>query len=74
MLLISIAAPYQELPDKPGYVPVYIREGNTPLSEVNPKLVEAFHENEESNQPQLKVRKLVIILNPVKLKPLTIFK
>ncbi|KAI8123325.1 hypothetical protein CVS40_6119 [Lucilia cuprina] len=47
--VIAIAAPYQELPPKPGYVPVYIREGDTPLSQVNPILVEAFHEDEESN-------------------------
>ncbi|XP_037806509.1 uncharacterized protein LOC119600394 [Lucilia sericata] len=53
--VIATAAPYQELPPKPGYVPVYIREGNTPLSQVNPKLVEAFHEYEVSNLPQLEV-------------------
>ncbi|KAM7355858.1 uncharacterized protein ACRADG_001803 [Cochliomyia hominivorax] len=49
------AAPYQELPPRPGFVPVYIREGNTPLSEVNPKLVEAFHEDEESNNIQKEI-------------------
>lgn len=27
----------------PGYVPVYIRNGDTPLYEINPDLAEAFH-------------------------------
>ncbi|GBP77591.1 hypothetical protein EVAR_90227_1 [Eumeta japonica] len=27
----------------PGYVPVYIRNGDTPLEEINPELAEAFH-------------------------------
>lgn len=27
----------------PGYVPVYIRTGDTPLEEINPDLAEAFH-------------------------------
>lgn len=27
----------------PGYVPVYIRPGDTPLEEINPDLAEAFH-------------------------------
>ncbi|XP_073838183.1 uncharacterized protein [Musca autumnalis] len=43
---IVAAAPYQELPPREGHVPVYIRVGNQPLSEVNPKLIEAFHEDE----------------------------
>ncbi|TMW50652.1 hypothetical protein DOY81_004269 [Sarcophaga bullata] len=48
--VVAIAAPIQELPPRAGHVPVYIREGNTPLSQVNPKLVEAFHEDEEFSQ------------------------
>lgn len=28
----------------PGYVPVYIRTGDTPLEEINLDLAEAFHE------------------------------
>ncbi|XP_005187679.2 uncharacterized protein LOC101899932 [Musca domestica] len=43
---IVVAAPYQELPPRKGHVPVYIRVGDQPLSEVNPKLIEAFHEDE----------------------------
>nr|XP_014102994.1 uncharacterized protein LOC106627422 [Bactrocera oleae] len=38
------AAPYQELPPRAGHVPVYIREGDQPLSEIHPGLAEAFHE------------------------------
>lgn len=53
-LYLSDAAPaYQHLEPRQGYVPVYIREGNTPLSEIHPGLAEAFHENEQqttSNQ------------------------
>ncbi|XP_017495023.1 PREDICTED: uncharacterized protein LOC108383154, partial [Rhagoletis zephyria] len=44
------AAPYQELPPRPGHIPVYIREGNQPLSEIHPGLAEAFHELEELDQ------------------------
>ncbi|XP_037934705.1 uncharacterized protein LOC119669048 [Teleopsis dalmanni] len=43
------AAPYQELIPKPGYVAVYIREGNTPLSEIHPRLAEAFNEIESES-------------------------
>ena len=32
------------LPAIQGYIPVYIRYGNQPLEEINPKLAEAFHE------------------------------
>ncbi|OWR42177.1 uncharacterized protein LOC116779024 [Danaus plexippus] len=34
---------WQYLPEVPGYVPVYIRNGDTPLEEINPELAEAFH-------------------------------
>lgn len=34
---------WQFLPEKPGYIPVYIRPGDTPLEEINPDLAEAFH-------------------------------
>ncbi|XP_013188656.2 uncharacterized protein LOC106133470 [Amyelois transitella] len=34
---------WQFLPPVPGYVPVYIRTGDTPLEEINPDLAEAFH-------------------------------
>ncbi|XP_017467691.1 PREDICTED: uncharacterized protein LOC108360059 [Rhagoletis zephyria] len=44
------AAPYQELPPRPGHIPVYIREGNQPLSEIHPGLAEAFHELEQLDQ------------------------
>lgn len=36
--------PYQFLPTREGYVPVYIRLGDTPLNEINPELAVAFHE------------------------------
>ncbi|XP_059618254.1 uncharacterized protein LOC132262834 [Phlebotomus argentipes] len=35
---------YQVLPPREGYVPVYIRYGETPLDEINPNLADAFHE------------------------------
>ena len=44
ILTIPAAAPYQELPPRAGHVPVYIREGDQPLSEIHPGLAEAFHE------------------------------
>ncbi|XP_075163519.1 uncharacterized protein LOC142236145 [Haematobia irritans] len=59
--VITIAAPYQELPPRAGHVPVYIRVGDTPLSEVNPKLVEAFHEEET---PKLEEDKTPEVLVP----------
>lgn len=40
----SDAMPYQFLPTREGYVPVYIRMGDTPLNEINPDLAVAFHE------------------------------
>ncbi|KAM3967646.1 uncharacterized protein ACR2FA_011201 isoform 2-T2 [Aphomia sociella] len=41
---VVIARPkWQFLPPMPGYVPVYIRTGDTPLEEINPDLAEAFH-------------------------------
>ncbi|XP_077287046.1 uncharacterized protein LOC143911852 [Arctopsyche grandis] len=33
----------QFLPYRPGYVPVYIRSGDTPLEDINLDLAEAFH-------------------------------
>ncbi|XP_055298674.1 uncharacterized protein LOC129566615 isoform X2 [Sitodiplosis mosellana] len=54
--------PYQFLPMKEGYVPVYIRLGEQPLNDINPELAVAFHEvavngrqlksNDEFNEPQ----------------------
>ncbi|CAG9117784.1 unnamed protein product [Plutella xylostella] len=44
MCVIVEARPkWQILPPVPGYVPVYIRTGDTPLEEINPDLAEAFH-------------------------------
>ncbi|XP_001352424.2 uncharacterized protein [Drosophila pseudoobscura] len=40
------AAPYQELEPRKGHVPVYIRHGNEPLSEIHPGLAEAFKEGQ----------------------------
>lgn len=45
--LISDSKPvskYQDLPKKAGYVPVYIRVGNTPLEQINRDLARAFQE------------------------------
>uniref|UniRef100_A0A1A9VHK5 DUF4794 domain-containing protein n=1 Tax=Glossina austeni TaxID=7395 RepID=A0A1A9VHK5_GLOAU len=39
------AAPLQKLEPMPGYVPVYIREGDIALNDINPELAEAFHED-----------------------------
>lgn len=46
--------PYQFLPTREGYVPVYIRMGDTPLNEINPDLAVAFHEMGFVNGRQLK--------------------
>lgn len=35
---------FQSLSAKDGYVPVYIRVGDTPLDAINPALANAFHE------------------------------
>lgn len=35
---------YQILPPREGYIPVYIRFGDTPLEDINPELALAFHE------------------------------
>jgi len=48
VIQISESAPvYQFLPPKEGYVPVYIRLGDTPLDEINPDLASAFHEDKQ---------------------------
>ncbi|XP_020807692.1 uncharacterized protein LOC110183694 [Drosophila serrata] len=41
---LTEAAPYQELEPRKGHVPVYIRHGDEPLSEIHPGLAEAFKE------------------------------
>ncbi|XP_023949032.2 uncharacterized protein LOC112053734 [Bicyclus anynana] len=43
VVLIEARPKWQYLPAVPGYVPVYIRDGDTPLEEINPDLAEAFH-------------------------------
>ncbi|XP_063838161.1 uncharacterized protein LOC135087248 [Ostrinia nubilalis] len=42
-VVIEARPKWQFLPPVPGYVPVYIRAGDTPLEEINPDLAEAFH-------------------------------
>ncbi|XP_059048040.1 uncharacterized protein LOC131843421 [Achroia grisella] len=42
-VVIEARPKWQILPPMPGYVPVYIRTGDTPLEEINPELAEAFH-------------------------------
>ncbi|XP_026758902.2 uncharacterized protein LOC113518265 [Galleria mellonella] len=42
-VVIEARPKWQILPPMPGYVPVYIRTGDTPLEEINPDLAEAFH-------------------------------
>lgn len=52
-IIFSESAPvvesYQTLPHVPGYVPVYIRKGDTPLEEINLELAEAFRSHEEKS-------------------------
>ncbi|KAH8252161.1 hypothetical protein KR026_009656 [Drosophila bipectinata] len=48
-LLAIEAAPYQELEPRKGHVPVYIRHGDEPLSEIHPGLAEAFKEGESKS-------------------------
>ncbi|XP_013149566.1 PREDICTED: uncharacterized protein LOC106111910 isoform X2 [Papilio polytes] len=43
LVIIEARPRWQFLPPVPGYVPVYIRSGDTPLEEINPELAEAFH-------------------------------
>ncbi|CAG4979753.1 unnamed protein product [Parnassius apollo] len=43
LVIIEARPKWQFLPPVPGYVPVYIRTGDTPLEEINPDLAEAFH-------------------------------
>ncbi|RVE54474.1 hypothetical protein evm_000959 [Chilo suppressalis] len=42
-VVIEARPKWQYLPPVPGFVPVYIRTGDTPLDEINPELAEAFH-------------------------------
>ena len=53
-IFILDSYPYQFLPTRDGYVPVYIRVGDTPLNEINPELAVAFHEVAAVNGRQLK--------------------
>ncbi|KAH8296752.1 hypothetical protein KR054_010927, partial [Drosophila jambulina] len=43
------AAPYQELAPRKGHVPVYIRHGDEPLSDIHPGLAEAFKEGQSKD-------------------------
>ncbi|CAH2050110.1 unnamed protein product, partial [Iphiclides podalirius] len=43
LVIVEARPKWQILPPVPGYVPVYIRAGDTPLEEINPDLAEAFH-------------------------------
>ncbi|KAH8303851.1 hypothetical protein KR018_012107, partial [Drosophila ironensis] len=43
------AAPYQELEPRKGHVPVYIRHGDEPLSDIHPGLAEAFKEGQSQS-------------------------
>lgn len=42
-VVIEARPKWQFLPSVPGYVPVYIQTGDTPLDQINPELAEAFH-------------------------------
>lgn len=53
-IFILDSYPYQILPTRDGYVPVYIRVGDTPLNDINPELAVAFHEVVAVNGRQLK--------------------
>uniref|UniRef100_A0A1A9WFK4 DUF4794 domain-containing protein n=1 Tax=Glossina brevipalpis TaxID=37001 RepID=A0A1A9WFK4_9MUSC len=52
------AAPFQKLEPIPGYVPVYIREGDTALNEINPDLAEAFQEDKFPKIPTEELKNL----------------
>ncbi|EDW73362.2 uncharacterized protein Dwil_GK16693 [Drosophila willistoni] len=54
---LACAAPYQELEPRKGHVPVYIRTGDEPLSEIHPGLAEAFKEGH--SKPSLQSENLV---------------
>ena len=43
LCVIEARPKWQFLPPRDGYIPVYIRPGDTPLIEINPELAEAFH-------------------------------
>uniref|UniRef100_A0A336L3V7 CSON003811 protein n=1 Tax=Culicoides sonorensis TaxID=179676 RepID=A0A336L3V7_CULSO len=53
------AAPLQSLPQKPGYVPVYIRYGDTPLEQINLGLAVAFREGGEARNIQDKEEEMM---------------
>lgn len=45
--LLSESKPaYQVLQPRQGFIPVFIRYGDTPLSDINPLLAEAFGEHD----------------------------
>ncbi|XP_049874445.1 uncharacterized protein LOC126372637 [Pectinophora gossypiella] len=44
LCVIEALPSWQFLPPRDGYIPVYIRPGDTPLIEINPDLAEAFHD------------------------------
>lgn len=54
--IISESAPVpkslQYIPPVPGYIPVYIRKGDTPLEEINLQLAEAFRSLETKTAHQ----------------------
>ncbi|EDV50834.2 uncharacterized protein LOC6546332 [Drosophila erecta] len=49
LAVLAEAAPFQELEPRKGHVPVYIRHGDEPLSEIHPGLAEAFQEGESKS-------------------------
>ncbi|KAJ8669953.1 hypothetical protein QAD02_001212 [Eretmocerus hayati] len=62
------AVPLQFLPEIPGYIPVYIRQGDQPLEEIHPALAEAFREQPKIDKtipekPQNKTEKIPDNLN-----------
>ncbi|XP_047354056.1 uncharacterized protein LOC124950793 isoform X1 [Vespa velutina] len=58
--------PYQILPSMPGYIPVYIRNGDQPLEEINPALAEAFHEHSSLSKQSIRLDRNYGQLEPTK--------
>jgi hypothetical protein len=50
----------------PGYIPVYIRPGDTPLEDINPELAEAFEHYvlKKSNLPEIRKYSFNIYTKP----------
>ncbi|XP_017779199.1 PREDICTED: uncharacterized protein LOC108564609 [Nicrophorus vespilloides] len=61
----------QFLPPIPGYIPVYIRPGNTPLEDINVDLAEAFknYGEKHSSSPSQNALTTILETHIQKIKP-----